>query len=602
MGFRTTQKRRGGAFVAKGSYGCVFKKPPLKCKDNATRKNNSYISKLSSKNTADEEYAQSLVLRYYDPREQYFVTAESSCALNNSNIKPENGLSSCTLNTIKKAIKNKNYSNAHLVLYKNAGTDLHRLPLAVEDYIPFYESIINLFNALKFIHSKGILHRDLKSDNVISQKNSDGSFTTRLIDVGFMCPLKPLEGEPSEMLIEQQRFFAKQCTFWYGNKKARSYGPFYEYLFAEASSGKESRIQEYQEGKDFSTVYENWVEDVSKYIGSNDPFKNEDDTPRYRYSDVMDALVEVWGEKAMQEFSTSTGPQSTGPAFVLELGSKADVFCLGLLLSKVQRRYVEHKVDREGGAMKTFVPRSTLLKNAGAPEIWVDVEELATYGVPSEEAAWHIAVANRISKPLHTLMIRMSNLDPRRAIDLNEAVREYSEILPAIRELYTPANVYKALKAIDAFPDLAAPVAGVSSKPAAVAKAKTPSTKPTSTKPTSTRKLRLEGENKKALDKKKKALDKAKKEAKEELEEAQEEVSDARRKIRDLEGKLDAAKRDKMAPKVIADFEKVLGKYTKVLEKAVLNLEEVRDEGRATVEAKQRAYNEFRAALPRLSK
>jgi hypothetical protein len=463
----------------------------------------------------------------------------------------------------------------------------------------------NIFHALKFIHSKGILHRDLKSDNLISQKNPNGSFTTRLIDVGFMCSLKPIEGAHSAELNSFQKRFQDACTFNYVRKKARTYGPFYEFIFGTPDDAKKkSRIAEYKEGKDFSTVYENWVNDVSKYLGSDDPFKKEDGTPTYRYSDVMDALVEVWQGNDNTYFKpTNTSLNGASLDFVLELASRVDIFCFGMVLAKLQHRYLDHTVDRKGGVLKTFLPRSTILKNAGAPEIWVAVDDLERFGVPAQEAAWHVAVGNRISIPIHTLMTRMSRLDPTKSISLTEALREYTEILTAVRELYTPVKVYKGLKAVDEYNDLELPAAGVSSKrpsakaavPPSAAKAATP--KPVA--PTSTRKLKLNDASKKALAKKKRAFEKVQKEAKEEIEEAQEELSDARKKHRELEDKLDKAKRDKMAVKVIADFEKALAKYTTIIQKAVIQLEEARQEGREAVNAAQAAYKAFREGLPR---
>jgi DNA repair exonuclease SbcCD ATPase subunit len=255
------------------------------------------------------------------------------------------------------------------------------------------------------------------------------------------------------------------------------------------------------------------------------------------------------------------------------------------------------------GILKTFVPRSTILKNAGAPEIWVAVDDLERFGVPAQEAAWHVEVGNRISIPIHTLMTRMSRLDPTKSISLTEALREYTEILTAVRELYTPVKVYKGLKAIDEYNELASPLAGLSPKrsspkaaaAASIAKAATP--KPTA--PTTTRKLKLNEANQKALAKKKRAVEKARKAAKEEIEEAQEELSDARKKHRELEDKLDKAKRDKMAAKVITDFEKALAKYTTIIQKAVVNLEDVREEAQDAINEAQAAYMAFREGLPR---
>jgi len=602
MSLRFTRKKRGGAFVAKGSYGCVFKKQPLKCKNERTRRNNSYISKLSSKNTAEEEYTQSRIIRHYDPTEKYFVTAEKECSLNNLNVQMENELSRCNLKQIKHAIRTKNYSNTGLVIYKDAGIDFHRIKLAVEDYIPFYESIANLFTGLKFIHSKGIIHRDLKSDNIISQKNADGSFTTRLIDVGFMCPLKPIEDTLSVGLNTNQQMLVRRCDFSYVRTEARTYGPFYEFMFGPpADSEKKTRIQEYQGGKDFSTVYEEWVEDVSKYLGSDDPFKGEDEAPAHKYSDVMDALVEVWSGYENKEFNAEPGAKNAGPEFVLKLTSKVDIFSFGMILAKLQERYIAHTVERKGGALQTFVPRSTILKNAGAPDLWVNVDELTRYGIAEQEAAWHTAVANRISIPIHQLMVKMSDLDPRRAIELDEALRDYTDILGAVRELYMPSKIYKGLKAVDDFYLLSPPLVKTAKRTStrkSVAKPATPP-KPSTPKPTkskSTMKLKVGDLDKKLLKKKKKAYTKTIEEAKELIEEEEADMQKNIAKRNDLEQKRDKALRDKMAAKVITLYDKSISDYNILIERS---REEIANVKKQIQEANDE-YKAFKASLTRL--
>ncbi len=364
MGFRFTRKRRGGAFQAKGSYGCVFRKPPLKCVNEATRRNNSFISKLSSSNVAIEEYEQSSIIRHFDPHMQYFVTADKLCKFNGTNIRPENEFAKCTLKEIQNAHTSGNYKNTSLVLYKDAGIDLQKIILSVDDYIPFYESLVNIFNALKFIHSKGIIHHDLKSDNLIAQKNPDGSFTSRLIDVGFTCPLKPIEGPHNSDLNNIQEIFSEDCVFSHFKKKARSYGPFYEFMFYYPGKDTTPRLQKYTENqREYLSDYNAWVNAIAKYLGSDDPFKGEDGKPRYMYEDVMDALVEIWDDNINKYFRTT----NVDPDFILRLTSAADVFSWGLVLAKLQKRYVNHTVERKAGVLKTFVPRSTKLKNAGAP-------------------------------------------------------------------------------------------------------------------------------------------------------------------------------------------------------------------------------------------
>jgi len=321
----------------------------------------------------------------------------------------------------------------------------------------------------------------------------------------------------------------------------------------------------------------------------------------------MDALVEIWDDKVNEFFTT----EDVDPEFVLQLTTAADVFSWGLVLVKLQRNFLNHTVDRKGGILKTFIPRSTKLKNAGAPEVWVDVENLSGYCVPAAEAAWHAAVSNRISIPLHELMTHMAKLDPRDAMHINEALGEYTAILDAVRELYTPQKVYDGLKAVDEYPDLAPPAAGATAVRAPVAAAvatnsssslkAAPAKPPSPPKPTSTRRLKMNEGQGKALAKKKRAIQKAKEEAAEEVNEAVEELSELKKKYRKADDNLDQAKRDKMDKKVIDKFLNALGKYDELIRAKEAQIEVLREDGRRAVEAAQAAYAAFRAALPRNS-
>jgi hypothetical protein len=359
---------------------------------------------------------------------------------------------------------------------------------------------------------------------------------------------------------------------------------------------------------EYLPAYERWVNDIAKYLGSDDPFKKEDGTPRFMYEDVMDALVEVWDDKVNKLFTT----QNVDPDFVLQLTAAADVFSWGLVLVKIQRKHMSHTVDRKGGVLKVFVPRSTQLKNAGAPDIFVPVDQLAGFGVPAAQAAWHVAVGNRISIPLHELMTHMAKLDPRDALNINEALGQYTAILDAVRELYTPQQVYDGLKAIDEYPDLDPPGAVPGAPPVVVAAATSSSTKsssskttsppakpPSPPKPTSTRKLKLDEAQKKLLAKKKRAVERAKEEAKEEVDEALEELSDLKKKRRTADDKLDQAKRDKVADKVIQKFVGAIAAFDDLIRDKEVAIEELRVEGREAIEAAERAYAEYRAGLPR---
>lgn len=444
----STRKLKGGKYIAKGTYGCVFKDPPLKCKNESTRRGKNYITKLMKDSDANEEDEQSKLIRHFDPTEKYFVTAEKVCEIDAANIKPKNNIKKCTLKVVETATKRSNYSDTRLLLSKDGGSDISLLHLKAVDYIPFYESIQNLFTGLDFFHSKGIIHHDIKSDNIITLKQDDGKFLTRFIDVGFVCTFTPVEG----LTTEYNKY--KVCNhFSIFRNKARAYGPFYEYFFYENTSVKEApRLEQaIKSGVSYESVYTKWVKDISEYLRSNDPFLDDDDkSPLIAYSTVIDDLKQIWNGREAQQFTVN----DIGADFVIKLTTKADIFSFGLFLSKLQKRFLSHVVKRKNGNLNVFILRSEKLKNAGATQLEIPVENLASLGLPANVVQWHLDVAQNITIPLHKLMTQMSTLDPSKSISLTEALSKYKDICATIRDLYKSDLVYAGLKAIDEYPEL----------------------------------------------------------------------------------------------------------------------------------------------------
>ena len=92
--------KKGGKYIAEGSYGCVFGAPPLKCKNENTRKNNSYISKLQNVNPTQIEYLEDKEWRNIDPHNKFSLTPTKLCDYNNSNVKPTNEMDKCSVKYI----------------------------------------------------------------------------------------------------------------------------------------------------------------------------------------------------------------------------------------------------------------------------------------------------------------------------------------------------------------------------------------------------------------------------------------------------------------------------------------------------------------------
>ena len=48
----------------------------------------------------------------------------------------------------------------------------------------------DLFSAVSYLHERGVIHRDIKAENLLFYKKLNGEFTLKLIDFGFSTILK----------------------------------------------------------------------------------------------------------------------------------------------------------------------------------------------------------------------------------------------------------------------------------------------------------------------------------------------------------------------------------------------------------------------------
>lgn len=173
---KSRRRYKGGRFLGKGSYGCTFGFPPLKCTGEAVRKSDEYISKYIVKDEARKEGIKSKWFKKFDPDDRYFLTASAICDLDVGDIQATDEFANCH---IPIAPRNK------LIFFKNAGTDLFKFKPTPDQMIPFYQSLPHLFEGLALAHKNRTYHRDIKLENVVTMQQPDGRFLTRFIDLGL---------------------------------------------------------------------------------------------------------------------------------------------------------------------------------------------------------------------------------------------------------------------------------------------------------------------------------------------------------------------------------------------------------------------------------
>lgn len=187
-----TRSKRGGAFIAQGTYGCGFY-PSLKCKDQAKESNDKFSKLVFEKDVYDDEMKYTALLSPIDVHQQYTLYPEKGCDLNMPSVDPSNSYNLCTLNGSTRPVKK-------LIISKNGGKAIFddekpakNMKLNSSQYAPFFKGILNLLKGLKVLHDGGVIHMDIKPSNIVAKENEDLSFTLRYIDFGLSFELAKYE-------------------------------------------------------------------------------------------------------------------------------------------------------------------------------------------------------------------------------------------------------------------------------------------------------------------------------------------------------------------------------------------------------------------------
>lgn len=200
----------GGKKVGKGSHTCVVI-PPFKCK---TKKLKGKISKIIEKNKV-KKYVNSVnnKLKEIDEKQKYTIYFDEMCNIKGKDLIQRPYKDFRESDNIKLELKNsfedieelnegkcvvesdKTYLN---FIETYGGPTLYNLILTNKKVNNVSKIILQLLNAVKLLHNNGIVHRDLKLDNVvINPKNGNA----RLIDFNISRITDELQNKPVDELI-----------------------------------------------------------------------------------------------------------------------------------------------------------------------------------------------------------------------------------------------------------------------------------------------------------------------------------------------------------------------------------------------------------------
>jgi hypothetical protein len=186
---RSQRRLVGGAAVAQGSVGCLFS-PALRCVGSTTRRN-GFVTKLVRAHVADREIKISriiLSLRLSPASLEHFILPQEPCtpaALTDEDLVDSELYCSAPLKREAEHL-NDNLTNLKALDAMDGGQTLQALTASTFlsrnqarqiHFVSFSESMIRLLHAIQELNQKGVVHYDIKDNNVVYR---DG--TVRLID------------------------------------------------------------------------------------------------------------------------------------------------------------------------------------------------------------------------------------------------------------------------------------------------------------------------------------------------------------------------------------------------------------------------------------
>lgn len=372
---------KAGRFINKGTTGCVFKDPPLKCKDESERRPN-LVSKLMAKYKANDERISNSFFKRFDASSNYFITEEHVCEFDETSINATNEIDKCHDVTANRTIVPRPITDRTLIFYADGGTDLNNLTLNSADYIPFFEGLCNLFEGLILAHANQTYHLDIKLENAVLLKN--GVIHPRFIDFGL-----------SAYSVDTFHTIPFQSV----------------YRFWPLESLYINNPHEFDRNK-----YNVWY--------------NQFDT-NMRYSSVL--TLEYWEANTSRNYTFSLAKSILDPlqSYFNDMAclEKVDVYMFGLMLS----------------LLMTHLTRHVMNIHPHTGKVVARVDGALTSNMSGDYKDWHTDVEENITVPFTRICLDMVRLDPRVRPSISDCYETYKEILPSIRRLFTSSNIERFL-------------------------------------------------------------------------------------------------------------------------------------------------------------
>jgi serine/threonine protein kinase len=388
---RNKTYKKGGKYLGKGAYGCTFTKPPLKCKNEESRRNNTHISKVFvDKNAANIEMEESALWKDIDPDQDFSLYGLKQCNLNSENIKAANEFEKCKLPLPANNQK-------PMLLSKFGGIDLQKLNPISSNYLKLFKSFVPLLKGLEKAHDAKLAHCDIKEENIVAEVQNS-KIILRFIDFGLSIKTKNMVEMPDVYLNETYYYywpFEFGCFDTEGN------------LYSYASVEKRYEYIQNRKYKSLRQVYP--VHCVT--------------APNIDIS----KLYEIYNSIGFKDFENNF--------------EKLDIYSFGIMLLKIVYKYFKVFVH-EDRHKNTFIAYD--IKNK------IYTEEDFLNNIPNnDQRNWNIEVHDKIVMPLLEICEDMVSIVRFERKSLNIIINKFEKLFPDMEKYLSKNEVLKGLSGYD---------------------------------------------------------------------------------------------------------------------------------------------------------
>jgi len=219
--------------IGEGSFGCVHR-PALKCKYKPYNPNPNKVSKLLTKENADDELTEFELIKKADQKEVFHLGKPGSCEPDNV-VKNRGPINNC------RNFDSKDINNYKLLLLKHGGKDLENIEEKYGDLAEnnqntrkveqLFLNMSRILYGTKILIDKDIVHHDLKQQNIVYNEETG---IVNFIDFGLMTTKRKMINEvkkgypygvhwsfPPEIILYDKSIYNNLCNLTEKAKKNR---------------------------------------------------------------------------------------------------------------------------------------------------------------------------------------------------------------------------------------------------------------------------------------------------------------------------------------------------------------------------------------------